>query len=107
MAVRNVSDVINENGVRVVTWADVDNGDTGRPVATGNYQDISVQRTAGAGTIAMEGSNDGTLFGALGTVVAPDGTIKRIVERPLQLRPSVSAGDNSTVVMIMSNYSRA
>lgn len=104
MGVKAVKITDTGMGVMVATWADLDAGDTGSPVLLPPYSEVSVQRTAGAGTIAMQGSNDGTTYGALGAGVAPDGTIKRVAEHPLYIRPSASVSDDNTVVMIMSGY---
>lgn len=102
MAVRDVTVVVQEDGTTIATWADVDAGDTGKPVMVAGHRELAVQRTAGAGTITMEGSNDGTLFGALGAGVSADGTIKRIAEHPLFLRPSAAAASNNTIVLVAS-----
>lgn len=106
MAVRNVTVVTREDGAKVATWADVDNGDTGAPILVGNAQHVSIQRTSGAGTVTMEGSNDGTLFGALGAGVVADGTIKAIAERPLFLRPNVTVSSDNVVVAVITTLPR-
>lgn len=100
MAVRDVAVSLSEDGTTIATWSDLDVGDTGKPVRVANYRDVSVQRTAGAGTVTMEGSNDGTLYGAIGAGVSADGTIKGVPERPLYIRPSSAGAGNNTVVLV-------
>lgn len=103
MAVITPTSVTREDGMKVVTWGPLASGDTGAPVIVGPYFDISVQRTVGAGTCTMEGSNDGTLFGALGAGVVADGTIKQYLERPLFIRPNVTVSGGNTVVLVASS----
>lgn len=104
MAVKPATMVINENGTAVVTWANLDNGDTGAPVDVSRWPELSVQKTAGAGTIALQGSNDNSTWGALGAGIAPDGTIKRVPEHPLYLRPSATVADDNTVVLVAGGH---
>lgn len=103
MAVQPVTVVPAEDRVKIITWTGLANGDTGQPVRVGSFKTLTVQRTAGAGTIALEGSNDGTLYGAIGAGVAPDGTVKTIPEGPLFIRPSATVSGGNTIVVIASN----
>lgn len=102
MAVITPTNITREDGMKVITWGPLASGDTGAPVIVGNYFNMTVQRTVGAGTCTMEGSNDGSLFGALGAGLAADGTIKNFAERPLMIRPNVTVSSGNTVVLVAS-----
>lgn len=134
MTVRNpvITRVIGQQGLDgwQVTWAGLQNGDTGAPVgstigdgaaavsATGGglmsgFADKTIQLGAGStlgvgGSVAAEGSNDGgTSWGALtnptGTVIALTAlsAIQAITEAALWVRPHVTAGDGTTSITIV------
>lgn len=98
------SDVINEDGVRVVDWGTVPSGDTGKKLLAGGWS-WTFQRVAGTGTVVVQGSNDGTTFGALhasaGGADISMGDAEPIspLERPLYLRPSVSANSADVIAV--------
>jgi hypothetical protein len=92
------------DGLVIPLWQTMLNGDTGSGVKIGRYPDKTVQvvGTFGVGgTVAIEGSNDGTNWGALhdpqGTAIAiQDLEPILIAESPLYIRPNVTAGTGST-----------
>jgi hypothetical protein len=107
MAVRpiNFSGPTNESVIEA-SWDTMLNGDTGAGVKIAKYPDKTVQvvGTFGVGgTVAVQGSNDGTTWGDChdpqGTAIAiQDNEPVVIAESPLYLRPNVTAGDGSTDV---------
>ncbi len=92
------------NGYTKITWLTLTQGDTGQPVNVAQYPDRTVQATgtfSGSGTIAIQGSNDLSTFGALrdlqGSTIALANTVPIVIaENTEQIRPSVSSGDGST-----------
>ncbi len=98
--------ILNLGGVKLVTWADMQDGDTGEPVQISPFPDRTVQAT-GDGTVTVAGSNDGTNFGAVadpsGDPIALVGTthdIAMIRENPLFVQPTCSGGTGTTVTLI-------
>lgn len=109
MAVRIDTYVIDEIGVLNVGWVGLLNGDTGLPVTmTSKFWKMTVQAvgTFGAGgSIALEGSNDGTNYSALkdvanATVAMTDTSIIRVEGVPRFVRPKVTAGDGTTNITV-------
>lgn len=90
-----------------LVWAAMANGDTGLPVLLPGNADRTIQVTGTFGTggsVALEGSNDGTNFFALtdptGTVIAiTSAGIKAITEACMYVRPHVTAGDGTTALV--------
>lgn len=94
-------------GVVSKTWAGLLNTDDGQGVEAASLASISVQvvGTFGVGgEVTWEGSNDGgTTWVALRfqdaqslAAKATDSTIIAVAERPLLIRPRVTAGDGTT-----------
>lgn len=91
----------NEKGV-VVQWTGADTN-TGTPVATLGFTEITVQSVGDGTSVTMQGSNDGgTTWGALGSGVSSTvsgNAITRIAEHPALIRP-LFVGGTSTVVYL-------
>lgn len=104
MAVRDV--ILGEagNGVQTASWADLDNGDSGKPVALAGWPDKTVTVVGGT-TVDFQGSNDGganwfplnDAGGAALTTKAPG--LYAIRENPLLIRPNNVVGNNMAVVI--------
>lgn len=97
----------NDGSVKLLTWASMANGDDGEPMASPEYADLAVQVTGtlgAGGTLLWEGSNDKTVWATLnnvqGTALSMTALgIKQVAERPLWIRPRVSAGDGTTALV--------
>jgi hypothetical protein len=109
MAVRSVTLTEAGTGVMVAEWADLDNGDSGTPVALAGYPIKTIQVIGGT-SADIEGSNDGgttwaavrELGGSGGTaaLTAMTPSIKSIRENPLLIRPAGVVGANCKVVLV-------
>lgn len=108
MAVKVPTVTILTGGAVLVTWASMANGDTGQPVSYPAHADKSVQVEGTFGTggsVAVQGSNDGTNYRALndlgGTAIAvtADG-IKGVGENTQYVQPAVTAGDGTTSITV-------
>lgn len=110
MAVRDVTLIFPEEGnIAIATWVDLDSAgsDTGKPVNMASYPEKSVQaKGANTNTVALEGSNDGTNFTALGSgltlTVGASGysPVTRIPENPLYIRPASPSAANIQVIVV-------
>lgn len=88
------------------TWGPLANGDDGAAVQYGAFTDRSVQfrGTFGTGgTVALEGSNDGTNWVVLtdpqgNTISKTAASIEAITEATRYVRPRVTAGDGTTAI---------
>lgn len=97
----------NDGSVKLLTWASHANGDDGEPVAFPDFADNCVQVTGTlgtGGTMLWEGSNDKSVWATLNNVQGSALSmtslgVKQIAERPLWIRPRVSAGDGSTALV--------
>lgn len=99
-------------GALLTTWPAIPNGNQGLAQSAPNFQhSVQVTGTAGAGgSVQMEGSNDGGVTWSIlhtpaGTQVifaaaAIPGAILVISERPILIRPNVTAGDGTTAINI-------
>lgn len=100
----------------IVQWANMANGDVGVAIneisnmVTHADRSVQVEGTFGVGgTVAIEGSNDGTNFEVLNdpsstALNITSAKIKGILEAARQIRPHVTAGDGTTsltVTMLM------
>ena len=92
-------------------WLLLLNGDNGAPLQMSAWQDRTVQITGTfgiAGTIVIEGSNDGVNYK---TLRDPGGTalsftaadLKAILELPKWIRPRVTGGDGTTSLNVYIN----
>jgi hypothetical protein len=103
-----------------ITWGPMANGDVGAAVGAGlnldtnNYTDVSLQVTGtfgAGGSVAMEGSNDGTNFVALRdpqgvTIAITAAGIKAVLEAVREYRPHVTAGDGTTALTVTAYFRR-
>jgi len=101
----------NPNGIRelaVATWAALANGEAGTAVNLGQYADKSVQirgTFGAAGSVQLEGSNDGTNYELLtdpqgNDIVKTAADLEQVSENPLWIRPRCTAGDGTTNLQI-------
>ena len=93
----------------LVTWLNLANGDQGDPVELPEFSDRTVQiggtggNTYGAGTITLEGSNNGVdwfaLRSPLGTALSAIATnaMHAVLEIPRFMRPTLSGGAGGDV----------
>lgn len=103
-------------GYITVQWTPMANGDVGLPPAinTAVYGDVAYQVAGTFGTggsVAVEGSCDGTNYAALrdpqGTTIAMTAaSIKQVLENVLITRPHVTAGDGTTALTVTAFYRR-
>lgn len=107
MAVITPTVVIDNFGVCIVTWAAMAGADTGAPVRMAQYSDKTAQVIGDATTVAIEGSNDGSTFSPLtdtaGAAIALAGAtddVETILQNPLYIRPNVTGGASSTVIVV-------
>lgn len=93
-----------DDGVQLVTWTGLLNGDDGAPVELPTHSDRSAQVTGtfgAGGSISLEGSNDGTNYVVLSTpasvaITLTSAGLKAVLELPRYIRPRVTAGDGTT-----------
>jgi len=102
-----------DGNVRLITWASMENGDTGQWYVAPHYHDASVHAygTPGAGfNLRMQGTNESgtpsnpaTLNDASQTAlnITSLPTILQILENPYQIRPNITAGDATTNVTVI------
>lgn len=92
----------------VIQWASLANGDDGGVIPFSQYADKSVQVTGVfgvAGSVLLEGSNDGTNYVALtdvqGNALAfTSAQIKQVTEISAFTRPRVTGGDGDTLLTV-------
>ncbi|CAB4165266.1 hypothetical protein UFOVP821_32 [uncultured Caudovirales phage] len=97
-----------DDGVQLVTWSGLLNGDDGAPVELPTHADRSVQVTGtfgASGNVNIEGSNDGTNYATLSTpasvaLAITAAGIKAVLELPRYIRPRVTAGDGTTALVV-------
>lgn len=109
MATRNGTMINDHDGRVKYNWPGLLNGDSGSAMGlmehTADYM-IQASGTFGvAGSVALQGSNNGVDFFALkdagGTVIALTTTEPiRISHVPLQIKPVVTAGDGTTSLAV-------
>lgn len=110
MAIRQaIRDDASPTGrAQVFTWSGLLNGDTGAPVTWVDFADrcFQVTGTFGVdGSVTIQGSNDGATWATLSD---PQGSaltftaakIEQALELPRYVRPSVTAGDNDTALVV-------
>lgn len=95
-------------------WGPLANGDTGAPENLFGFTTLTVQvkGTFGvAGSVSIEGSNDGgttwvTIFDNRGAGAALTFTaagLRSVNDRPVLIRPNVTAGDGTTALTVIIN----
>ena len=92
----------------LATWSGLANGDTGAPIQEPAFADRTVQISGtfgSGGSITLQGSNDGTNFVALtdgqGNAVTKLAAAMEVIEEcPRYVRPSVTAGDGTTALVV-------
>lgn len=94
-----------EAGRATATWT-ITEADTGQGIGMAEWPDKTVQAfgTFGAGTVVLEGSNDGTNWSALhdffGSAISlTDTSLKLIAENPSQIRPRATAGSGMSLTI--------
>lgn len=109
MATKPVTiEILGERTIRA-TWANMANGDDGAPIDWPYYADRSVQvrgTFGAAGSVTMEGSNDGANFEALsdprGNALAINSAkIEQVEDCCFRTRPRVTAGDGTTSLTVV------
>lgn len=110
MAVRQGSQINDNDGRMNYLWSGLLNGDTGTPAGTMEHvADYTLQVTGTfgvGGSVALQGSNDGGVtFFALEdvtgtTIAATTNKIWRLSHITKQVRPIVTAGDGTTTVTV-------
>ena len=105
-------DIDARGGVVLFTWTGLTNAtsDTGAPVMAAEFSEKTWQAfgTFGAGgAVTLEGSNDGTNWGNISTrqgttpcTLTSTTQINTSQDRPLWVRPRVSAGDGTTSLTV-------
>jgi len=110
MATRNAVSQAPEELRLKCDWAGLLNTDVGDAQALSHYPMKAVQAigTFGVGgSVAIEGSMDGTNWGALrdstGTAIALTAAtiVRDVLENPRFIRPRVTAGDGATTLTLM------
>ena len=92
---------------KVLQWSGLLNGDVGNAIQVSDFGDKTVQfrGTFGVGgTIVLQGSNHPTTPAVWETLTDPQGNIisktasalECVIENPVWIRPSVTAGDGTT-----------
>jgi len=100
-----------EEGIVLSDWiGPLANAEAGNANKLSQYPTKSVQVTGtfgAAGSVAIEGSQDGTTWGALrdstGTLIAitANTMIRDVLENTAFIRPRVTAGDGTTALRVM------
>ena len=93
----------------VTTWSAIPNGNQGLAQSAAQYNDkcIQVGGTFGAaGSVQLEGSNDGTTWFILhdpssAALTFTAAGLKEVLENPLYIRPNVTAGDGTTALTVI------
>jgi len=103
-----VKDLVDLQGVRIRVWANMANGDEGDPIILTKYNDRTIQVSGDfgvGGTLALEGSNDGTTWLAMrdvfnAPVTATAAKLITLTEVPVYVRPRVTAGNGATSLTV-------
>jgi hypothetical protein len=112
MAVKSATVTRYGEGVLVVRWAGLANGDTGEPVVIPAAHDKSIHfsGTFGAGgSVSLRGSNKATPVvsgdpiltageGGANPITKTAEGIEQVQENPLHVWPHVTAGDGTTAI---------
>lgn len=106
MAVKPATVVTNNFGVCVVTWADLDSGDTGEPVQLAQFSDKTVQMIGTSTDVKMQGSNDGTTWATMSDTAGTEitfiasGQLETLLQNPLYIRPISANGTDVTMILV-------
>lgn len=92
------------DGFVIATWTGLDADDAGAGLILGGSYELTVQATGtfgAGGNVALQGSNDGTTWGAMpnpgGTTIGLGDAVPDFCAiRPRYVRPKVTAGDGTT-----------
>lgn len=92
----------------LITWTLLDSDDSGAPVELVDYPDKTATITGtfgAAGSITLQGSNDGTNWFALtdgqgNNITKTAAGMELIIENPRYIRPLVTAGDGTTSLTV-------
>lgn len=90
-------------------WSGLATGDDGAAYATnGKEKSVQVTGTFGGGTVAMQGSNDGTNWVALNDIAVianpcsfTSTGLKGILQMPKYVRPVVTGGTASAIIVTL------
>lgn len=94
--------------VYLYTWTAIPNGNTGAPIDTANFTDMTVTiegTFSVGGSCTLQGSNDGTNYYSLtdpqgNAITKTAAGIESVTELPRYVRPTVTAGDGSTAIQV-------
>lgn len=109
MAIQLSTQTTEGGGVKVISWANLLNGNSGEAVGFSSHPDKTVH-VAGTfstgGSVNLEGSNDGTnwviLTDSAGTAITLTAAgLVTVTQNPLFIRPNVTAGDGSTAIDVI------
>ena len=99
---------IGDGATVQVQWTPVTEADSCAAIAYPEWTDRSVQAagTFGSGSVAVQGSNDGTNFASLhdpgGTAIAiTSAGVKQILENTYQVKPGFSGGSSQSLTVTM------
>jgi hypothetical protein len=110
-----------DGNIRVVTWANLTESDSGQPYVGPHFSDSSVQvygDFGSGGTARLQGTNEtATTPSNWAPLADPQGNIldftsaglEQVLENPYQTRPTITAGtsvDVTVVVMFMGGMTR-
>lgn len=92
-----------------VKWTALANGQSGDSASIGRWRDRTIQAMGVfgvGGTVTVEGSQDGSTWGAVTdhnavAITLTDGKPRVIAEGPLYIRPRISAGDGTTAINVI------
>ena len=104
MVVVNVNMEVEEN-FAVIRWAAGASGDTGKPVDVSRYPYIASQIVAGTvGTSTLQGSLDGTTWGAIGAghTLAASNAVTQTTGALRYIRPNFGAGATGAELMVIA-----
>jgi len=90
------------------TWSALDLDDSGIPIECVDYVDRTVTITGtfgAAGSVTLQGSNDGTNWFPLtdmqaNAITKTAASMEMVIEAPVYIRPLVTAGDGTTNLVV-------
>lgn len=101
-------DTLVKGAAHLFTWTPLANGDTGAAVSSPLLGRMTVQVTGtfgAGGTVVLQGSNDGTNWETLNdkapaAISLTAAGLVAVLETPVFIRPSVTAGDGTTALTV-------